>query len=80
MTATELNAGVLALRVSDEDREGLSSTLVGSYNNTTVGERSRVRGLPTTVRGVHHLCLCHVTDVALSCKDDKSVLRYAVLC
>ena len=46
MTATELNAGVLALRVSDQDRERLSPTLVGSYNNTTVGERSRVRALP----------------------------------
>lgn len=46
LTAAELNAGVLALRVSDLDAEELSPVLVAAHNNTTVGERSRVTAFP----------------------------------
>ena len=46
LTAAELNAGVLALRVSDLDAAALSPVLVALHNNTTVGERSRVSRFP----------------------------------
>lgn len=53
LTPAELNAGVLALRVKDLDAEELSPDLVAVYNNTTVGERSRVNSFPSNSVIVH---------------------------
>ena len=47
LTAAELNAGMLALRISNLDADELSQVLVAVHNSTTVGERSWVTNFPS---------------------------------